>query len=373
MSGFGGPADAILAALAAPIDAAHPAGHDVGGDDDYRRIAEARRDENGGLPRGVWVRDVKHADWALVERLCIATLTRRSKDLRVASWLSEAWVHRHGFAGLAAAIALIDRLCSDFWDGLFPTIDDAAGGDGAGARIAAIEWLNDRLPVVLRLVPVVTGGQPEVSFTWSDYLGALRLDAVRLRDAAAAQKAEAGGAVTLAAIEACRDATDAETLTRFDRELTTALAALATLDATLDERCGKEAPGLGRIREVATDIAGFVRGALATRQEVLAPSPLFPPPPPPPPPSRSATPVPVAGAPAGLSRDTAYRQLGTIAAFLRETEPHSPVPAVLDQLAGWGRLSLVDIDAALQDTGSNMSLLLQLLGFIASNAEPNPP
>jgi type VI secretion system ImpA family protein len=187
----GAPDDATVAALLVPV--AGGAGENLRPTGEYERIAEARRDENPGLPRGVWVRDIKQADWSLVERMCSEALAQRSKDLRIACWLCEAWVHNHGFAGLAAGLALLHGLCRDFWPGLYPPLD----GDDASARLAAFDWLNDRLPVALRRVPfLVDSAQPGPGLTWADCLAAARLEAVRRQDARAAQKAEEAGSVT---------------------------------------------------------------------------------------------------------------------------------------------------------------------------------
>ena len=347
--------DPIVAALLAPIDPARPAGWDVTHDDIYRRIADARRDEQPNLPRGIWVRDVKQADWGLVENLCRTTLIARSKDLRIACWLSEAWVHRQGFAGLTMALTLIDGLCTTYWPGLYPALE----GDDPGARMMAIDWLNDRLPAALRQVPVVAHPtQPHVVYDWSDYQAAVHLEAVRSRDPGAAQKAEAGGATTVAAITACRDRTDSAMFGGIVDDLGAALAAIASLSDTLDAHGGRDAPSLGRIRDVATDIADFAAAALAERQTVLPPET-------PPALEEAAAPSTPAAAPmptGPISRETAYRQLATIAAALRDSDPHSPVPGILDQVVGWRDLSLGEIDSALEDQGSNISMLLQVLG-----------
>lgn len=356
MTGRPAPGDSDVAALLVPI--AGGAGQDVRRAGDYDRIAEARRDENASLPRGVWVRDIKQADWELVERLCSDVLAKRSKDLKIACWLCEAWVHVHGFAGLAPGLALADGLCRGFWPDLHPPLED---GD-LSARLAAFEWLNERLPVVLRQVPVlVDSGQPELAYSWSDCLVADRLESVRARDPAAAQKAEAAGAVTNAMIEDRRNRTDPALLKRIVADLGKALTALEALDGTLDSLCGRDAPGLGKIRGVATEIAGFAATALEGRQSRAAraeAAPAAPARPPLPPPE--------------MSRSAAYGQLAKIADFLRSTEPHSPVSDVLDQLVSWRDMSLVELDSALRETNSSVSILLESIGFLKSQ-DRQPP
>jgi type VI secretion system ImpA family protein len=359
MSGRDAPTDADVAALLAPI--AGGAGTNVRPEGDYDRIGEARRDENASLPRGVWVRDIKQADWRLVERLCAEVLAQRSKDLRIACWLCEAWVHIHGFAGLGPGLALIHGLCRDFWADLHPLLE----GEDKSARLAAFEWLNERLPVALRQVPVLVDSvQPDLAYDWTDCLAAQRLEAVRGRDKAAAQKAEAAGAVTNEMIEERCSRTGRAALERVVADLRAAMAALAALDETLDDLCGREAPGLSKIRTVCKDIAYFAALALSSRRKTQpsaeasaepAPAPL-------------ATP---ASPPAAMSRSAAYRQLAQIAAFLRSTEPHSPVPDVIDQVVSWRDMSMVELDSALRETNSSVAILLESIGFLASHA-PQP-
>lgn len=354
------PGDSEVAALLVPIEGG--AGRNVRPAGDYVRIAEARRDENVGLPRGVWVRDIKQADWRLVERLCTDVLTLRSKDLRIACWLCEAWVHLHGFAGLGPGLALADGLCRDFWSDLYPRLE----GEDASARLAAFEWLNERLPVALRQVPVlVDAAQPDLTYSWADCLAADRLEAVRQRDSAAAQKAEAAGAVTQAMIEDRRKRTDTALLDGTLADLGRASAILDSLDARLDTLCGRDAPGLGKIRGVASDIAEFAAMALAARRmpdvrppesaEIAGPTQ----------PGFQPSPAPA------MSRAVAYRQLAEVADFLRATEPHSPVPDVLDHLVSWRDLSLIELDIALREAGSSVSILLESIGFLMSqNRQP---
>jgi type VI secretion system protein ImpA len=261
-------------------------------------------------------------------------------------------VHIHGFAGLAPGLALIHGLCRDFWPDLYPRLD----GEDMSARLAAFEWLNERLPVALRQVPVfVDSSQPDLTYSWADCLAAERLEAVRGRDKTAAQKAEAAGAVTNEMIEERRSRTGRVVLERIVADLRGAMAALAALDETLDDLCGREAPGLGKIRTVGTDIADFAALALDSRGRTQAEAPAE---------AAPAPPATRASPPAPMSRSTAYRQLAEIAVFLRSTEPHSPVPDVIDQVVSWQDMSLVDLDSALRETNSSVSILLESIGFL---------
>ncbi|MDP5280602.1 type VI secretion system protein TssA [Sphingomonas sp. DG1-23] len=356
----GHPLAETVARLTAPISDSAPGGADLRHEGTYDAIDEARRNENARLPQGVWQREVKQADWAQVERLCVEALATRTKDLRIACWLAESWVRRFGFAGLAPGLALAEGLCRLFWDDLQPSI----GGDPA-THIAAIDWLNQRLPVALRQVPIVISAvAPDAQYTWSDYLDAQRLELIRGKDSAAAQRAEAGGSVTLKMIETCQDRTGSDHLNALATDAEAGLAALTRLDATLDACCGKDAPGLSNIRYLVDDIARFAGATVAARHALrLEPAPAV---------DTSVNPgamqldhLPTSAA---MSRDLAYRQLAVIARFLRENEPHSPVPYVLENVASWGRMSLVELDEALRDQGSSVSLLIEALGMTSSDS-----
>lgn len=349
-----------VARLLAPVSDAAPGGADLRYQGTYSQIDEARRNENARLPQGVWQRQVKQADWARVEQLCIDALETRTKDLRITSWLTEAWIYRFGFGGLAPGIALVEGMCRLFWQQLQPSID---GGDPA-THIAAVEWLNHRLPIALRQVPVLMDASaPEICFDWGDHLEAERLEVVRARDSASAKRAEGSGSVTQAMIEACRPRTSTEHLEDAADAMRAGVAALAALDTTLDALCSDDAPGLGAIRTLANDIADYAdallaerRGAAAAASEASFSTIDHEPPP-------RATALVTPPAPTGaMSRSGAYRQLAEIAAFLRENEPHSPVPYLLEQLVEWGKMPLGELEMALRDRGSSISMIIDAIG-----------
>jgi len=82
------------------------------------------------------------------------TLEKRSKDLQIAAWLTEALLHRDGCAGLHEGLTLLHGFVDRFWDHVHPELED---GD-AELRAAPLEWLGTRLNIVVRQVPVTTSG-----------------------------------------------------------------------------------------------------------------------------------------------------------------------------------------------------------------------
>jgi type VI secretion system protein ImpA len=354
--------------LLAPIPGPDPAGHDVRYAGDYDAIGEARRQDNAALPQGVWRRELKRADWNAVERLCLETLTTRAKDLQVAAWLTEGWVNQRSFAGLERGLVLLRQLCERFWPDLYPAIED---GDLA-ARLAPFEWLNEKLPELLRSLPIVrAAADPEEQFSWTDYVNAQRLETLRQRDAAAAGRAAAAGAVTLAGFDHSRQRTDATMLKELGVALKQALAALAALDGILQSYCGGQAPALGAIRTALEEISAFAGAELESRSKPPLLASLL----------RKAPPIPSAPTPAAdarppaavlgalQTRADAYHQLSEIAEFLLRTEPHSPTPYLIQRAASWGELSLPELMQQLSQSGSDIARLLEALGLLQQTAE----
>src|SRR5687768_7644148 len=123
-----------LATLLAPVAPERPAGESLRYEGTHDRIRDARREDDPRLSQGIYQAEPKRADWAEVESLCLAALAR-SKDLQIAAWLLEAWLHRYGFAGAREGLRLLCELCENFWDDLHPALEP--GGD-AGARVAPV-------------------------------------------------------------------------------------------------------------------------------------------------------------------------------------------------------------------------------------------
>src|SRR5277367_6521493 len=133
--------------LTAPVPVAPPCGEWLRYEGTYEQIRDARREDDIGLPQGVWQTELKRANWDAVEQLCAEALTRRSKDLQLAAWLLEAWIQLDSFAGAARGIELMRRLCSAYWEQMFPALDA-----DMESRLAPIQWVNDKLSRRLRLL-----------------------------------------------------------------------------------------------------------------------------------------------------------------------------------------------------------------------------
>ncbi|HZT40411.1 MAG TPA: type VI secretion system protein TssA [Bryobacteraceae bacterium] len=133
-----------------PIAGDNPSGQDLRYDPIYLKITEARREEDrdpfGGPP--------KVADWAQVADLAGKALATRSKDLQLAVWLTEAMVRREGLPALHTGLKLIHGLLTNFWDTLYPELED---GD-AELRATPLNQLALRLEIPIKFIPLNSAG-----------------------------------------------------------------------------------------------------------------------------------------------------------------------------------------------------------------------
>ncbi|OZI30718.1 type VI secretion protein ImpA [Bordetella genomosp. 10] len=345
-----------LDTLLQPIPGQDPCGEDLVFSSEFDQIREARRFDEPGLEQGDWVIDLKEADWPQVARLCGDILRTRSKDIRVAAWLTEAWARRDGFGGLRDGFRLVEALCRDYWDGLHPRAED---GDAA-QRIGNLGWLISQSRQVAMEIPLTRSEAGRYGLAVWD-------SAVQLANAIKRAPQDASeltrGKVTQDQFDAARRDTAPAFYSELLVDLDGCTQALDSLDRLLQERLGDDGPSFSALRETlrnASDLAArFARDAgLLVRAESAAPAASALSGQPSPADAEAAARGPVerleptmtippsspAAAPAARgpiqTRDQALNQLREVAEFFRRTEPHSPVAYLADKAASWGEMSL---------------------------------
>lgn len=109
--------------LLQPIPGDNPSGQDLRYDKVYDDIREARR-EDDDLNQGAWQTERKVADLPKTISLSTDVLKKRTKDLQIAAWLTDALLRKEGFAGLAMGLKLFHGLLGKFWETLYPPIEE---------------------------------------------------------------------------------------------------------------------------------------------------------------------------------------------------------------------------------------------------------
>jgi type VI secretion system protein ImpA len=176
-----------LEKLLQPIPGDNPSGQDLRYEPVYGEIKEARREEDDN-PQGDWATERKVADWQEVIKLATESLATQSKDLQLAAWLTEGLLRKEGYGGLRSGLELIKGLLENFWDTLYPEVED---GD-LELRSAPLSWLGLKTDMTVRRVPLVRGGYDFIRYEESLSVG-FEADATdRSRSEARNQKIEEG-------------------------------------------------------------------------------------------------------------------------------------------------------------------------------------
>jgi type VI secretion system protein ImpA len=357
-----------LEALLAPIAGAAPCGEDMSFSPEFDQITEMRRQDDPSLDQGEWVTSLKVADWSGVSHICTTLLNTRTKDLRVAMWLTESLAITQGYAGLDRGLHLCSQLCERYWADLHPQADS---GDFE-ERIGNIGWLLHRVVALANAMP---------------FTKARNGAAYSLRDLAAAKQQtsqpEHGNE------GATRHGRDAPTLDQLNRALkeTPATQLLGHLQSArqcqahlrawqqvVDGHLGADGPGFVQAKEalasvihelerLARDTGALSNGgalpANLNHAQVSQAEPM----------NNDGTNTSLGNSSPLRSRAQALQQLREVASFFRHTEPHSPVAYLAEKAVKWGEMPLHEwLRQVIKDQGA-ISHLEELLGL---DNKPDP-
>jgi type VI secretion system protein ImpA len=347
------------------LDAAMPAGRSVRGSAVYSAIENARRHDDDSLPRGAWERELKRAEWDSVSTMTVDALRHKSKDLQLAGWLLEAQIHQHGFQALAPCLLLLNQLCQRYWHTLHPQADD---GD-LEFRANILRWTADKLLPTLRLLPVVGDGR-DGHYCLADWDTAKRNE--QMRAALARDGGEQPGGVGPEQLQTALHGAATEACLALQEALDDALAVIALLMHTLDERFGADGPGFGKMVDLLEQMRCLLAGELQRRGGDQMPHAAAA--------MDAAEPAMADGAaaqapaPAGAAnldgairdRNDAYARLAEAAAYLCRVEPHSPAPYLVKRAIEWGRLNTTDLYQELFIKLGGTLNIFELLGLETS-------
>ncbi|MET0402134.1 MAG: type VI secretion system protein TssA [Cystobacter sp.] len=344
-----------LEPLLQPISAEHPSGRNLRYEPLYEQLREARREDDATLSQGVWQTPLKLANWGRVVELSQPALTRESKDLQLAAWLTEAWLFQGGLEGLARGLQLLTALVDRFWDTLWPELDP----EDTDTRLAPLKWLDDRLPIALGRTPLVwPRAASALSFgDWQLILRREKQGGARAEEPAepAPQTAAHAPPQTREAFLAAGTRMPAESLAQSREQLEQVLARAAALEQTLTARLGQPTVVFHRTRSGLEEFQSLL--TLLGSHRAPLPSAV----PPGPGGDSPSTPVSLAG---GIhSRAEAYQLLSLAADYLMGTEPHSPVPYLVRRALAWGDMPLGKLLGELVPDSSGLSAIHTLLGM----------
>ena len=344
--------------LLKPIAGDNPSGASLRYDPITDKIKEARREELD-VPQGDWQRTLKTADWAQVIKLAGEAIATKGKDLQIAVWLVEAHVRREGFAILPACLQFLRDLTDQFWDTLYPEIED---GD-LELRAAPLEWLGTKFEETLRLLPVTASGLSWAKYHESRTVG-YEKDADTDEKRKRRNQAIDDGKISAEEFDQAVEESTREYCDKLYQTVQTSIEAVRGLAEYCDERFGDYSPSFVKTRTTLEELGQFVLKALnkkggplqaapaAVEEEAepeaapavqaveAAPAPAAPKP--------RAAPAPAAGL-EPADKDDAIQRLVAIARFLRKQDPYDISPYLLLRGLRWGeiRYNGPEVDASM--------------------------
>jgi type VI secretion system protein ImpA len=247
--------------LLQPIEVSNPGGADIRYEPVFDQIKRARIEE-ADLPAGDWSRERKTADYALVVRLGTEVLKKKSKDLQVGAWLTEALLKREAFGGLRTGLELLGALQVEFWEYLYPEIED---GD-LEFRAAPLEWVAQYLEASVRMVPITPNGKTIFDYRESRALG-YEQDADSYEKREAREAAIAAGKLSAEAFDEAFDAVPKSWYKQLIADIDGAIAATDALDMVGQEKFGDLAPRYAPLRNAIVDVRQIAGQLLAKKLE----------------------------------------------------------------------------------------------------------
>jgi type VI secretion system protein ImpA len=242
-----------------PISTDQPAGVDLRWTPQWDRIKEARRADDG-LVSGKWAKkERKDSDWRLAQELSVALLSKQSKDLQLALWLTEASVHLHGFAGLRDGLRIMRELMTRFWDDLYPRMED-----GPEDRAGPFEWLNEKFIDSISAIPITVRNSQGLDYSFNDLQDARRvglsasymtadgeIDSEKKKNY---DEAVAAGHISMEMFEYAVKETSRTSYEDLNLDCQQACEEFAALERIIDDKFGEAAPNLSAFRNTLGEV-----------------------------------------------------------------------------------------------------------------------
>ena len=245
--------DAVLS----PLPGDSPSGENFRYTSVYDEIQEARRADDT-LDRGDWHHEVKSADWNKAFSLCLDALTTKTKDLQIAAWLLEALAHTKGFQGVSVGLAAMNGLLDQFWDTLYPEIEE----DDLDFRAGPLEFINDKLWLSIKEIPLTdpenTPGYSWIRWQESRQVGFEKDIVNAYGDVDDAKKKArdhqiAEGKITAEEFDTAVLSSSRAYYENLLQYITKGVEQFARLDQLVDEKFGRNAPRLAELKTSLED------------------------------------------------------------------------------------------------------------------------
>jgi type VI secretion system protein ImpA len=267
-------------------------------------------------------------------------------------WLAESAVKKEGFNGFLEGLNLCKGMIEQFWDGLYPEIDE---GD-LGMRAAPMDYLGAKFVDSLKNVPLNRAGHGWYKFTEARMTVGYEKDKTSTEAKNARDKHISEGKLTPEEFDKSFNETPKVFYATAEKTLDECLAVIDALGPLCEEKFGDDAPTFSKLKQNVEEIRHSVHALLQKKRET-EPDPVEAG-------SEEMAAAAAAGADGGggggggfaapgagggrvltvmgpqepPDRKQAIDQVAAAASFLRRREPQSPAPYLLMRGLRWGEL-----------------------------------
>ena len=291
-------------ALAAALPGDAPCGPDLEYDPAFLAMEQAGE----GRPEtqyGDSIQPAQDPDWPTVMREGLA-LAARTRDLRVATWLTRAGARLDGFPGAARGLRLTHALLENHWNAVHPRLDESEGNDPT-ARVSA-------------LMPLAHPAAGLADLRTATLTGRRNGLAVRQIELASGAADPVGGETVPSQAGLQQGVSEALTeMPELASQMEAAHAAVAGISGLLEKHLeASQTPDLGELRNLLQRVADSARmatGAAGAESAAATPS--------------GAASAATRGIGAIASREDAIRALGKACEWIETNEPSHPAPLLI--------------------------------------------
>ena len=374
-----------LSDLLVPVATESPCGASLRYDPIYTDIRLAREEDDPNLPMRQWERPLKKADWLFIETQCFEALAKKSKDLQLVAWLTEAWMRLYGLQGLASGLKLMHDLPVAFWEGIHPLITD---GD-TEPRKAPFEWVSESLAVSLKIhvvmMTILERSPSKITLVEWDRLTA---EDVHAQDILQPKKETAPAEFQLEPISRsellslAKSPAHAESLLSQLSQVRECIQIVQNLQKFLDEKLATDSPNLSKLmsclsafeRVLAALTASLGKGSSTANSQSTSQAEDLP--------DQGHTAMQEQGeynlqssewqSGQWRTREEAYATLEAVASYLQQREPHSPTPYLIQKAVRWGRLPLPELMKEIMREEGDLNRMSNLFGHTDPTSGVDP-
>lgn len=357
-----------ISELLVPINESSPCGEDYSFSNEFHEIKKAKTQDDLLLDQGDWIAERKQADWDFVAVQTKRLLTEKTKDIRLLTWLIEAWSHLYGFDGVAKGLTLSHSLLNQYWQEIHPTVED----DDLDQRIGLLQGLINQLPALLKKVPL-TNVAPYYSLL--DYDNFLYHENIR-RKQAEDYDSQSGPSELEQFDQALFNTSKTFQYSNY-QQFSSVLSEWNTLKQVLDDLMGLDAPSFASINSAIDTIHSTLRkvykaDAFSTEVAPVAQEQ-----------STAITTMPIETVAMPMmseqpvfqpqaqthlaNREQAMKVLQEIADYFQANEPHSPVSYLLQKTIKWSQMPLHEWLAQVIKDEHPLQMMQEMLGVQPKN------